>query len=144
MSTLHSYFDIQHTSSSPAKTVKIASPPATYQKGTANPPTAIELDDYTFGTRNNGPSKSNAQYPGGQPSGTPTPTEYEPPMPMSPNELEMSRPPSPKQDEAVAQVQSWNNPRMNIWRIASCCLIYFGNGINDSGMYHVNLDPKET
>jgi hypothetical protein len=53
--------------------------------------------------------------------------------PKTPNELEMSRPPTPKQDEAVGLVQTWNNPPMNKWRILCCCLIYFGNGLNDAG-----------
>ncbi|KAF2268829.1 MFS general substrate transporter [Lojkania enalia] len=52
--------------------------------------------------------------------------------PKSPNELENSRLPSPRREEAVNMMQSWNNPPMNKWRILCCCFIYFGNGINDS------------
>ncbi|KAF2728967.1 MFS general substrate transporter [Polyplosphaeria fusca] len=51
---------------------------------------------------------------------------------MTPNELEMSRPPTPKRDEAIAQTQRWNSPSINKWRLLSCCLTYFVNGISDS------------
>lgn len=53
--------------------------------------------------------------------------------PLSPNELELSRPPSPQLDESTAVVQTWNSPWMNRWRLLSACLICFGNGCNDSG-----------
>jgi hypothetical protein len=125
----HGFFDIKHKS--PTQTTDtITSPPATYQKATPALPGPIELDELTFGARHNGLDlKSGAQ----------TPIQYAPQTPMSPNELEMSRPPSSRREEAVQMMQSWNNPRMNIWRIASCCLIYFGNGINDSGKYNLEF-----
>ena len=123
----HGFFDIQPASNT------VTSPPATHQKAKTQPPSAIELDEYTFGTCYNGPIESSPQSPRELPSGMHTP--FEPPTPIPPNELEMSRPPSPKRDEAVGLMQSWNNPPMNKWRILSCCLIYFGNGINDSGMF---------
>ncbi|KAF2789567.1 MFS general substrate transporter [Melanomma pulvis-pyrius CBS 109.77] len=128
----HGFFDIQPISTSnaaPGPTAPtVTSPPATHQKDKVTPPTPIELDEYTFGARYNGPPEPGVQ------SGTEIPFEHESPMPKSPNELEMSRPPSPKRDAAVsaASLQTWKNPTMNIWRIASCCLIYLGNGINDS------------
>ena len=53
--------------------------------------------------------------------------------PKTPNELEMSCPQTPRQDEAVGLVQTWKNPPMNKWRILCCCMIYFGNGVNDAG-----------
>ncbi|TKA72005.1 hypothetical protein B0A49_04151 [Cryomyces minteri] len=65
-----------------------------------------------------------AQTPGRTPHGAQTP--------KTPNELEMSRPPSPKRDEAANLVQSWSNPPMNKWRVLSACLVYFGNGMTDS------------
>lgn len=120
------YFDIHPGPKS------VTSPPAILQKTPNSPPSTFELDNYTRGSRYNGPSNSCG--------GTQTPrtsqTSYTgaqtPVTPMSPNELEMSRPPSPKQDEAISLVQSWSNPPMNKWRVLSCCLIYFGNGLNDS------------
>ncbi|KAF2659162.1 MFS general substrate transporter [Lophiostoma macrostomum CBS 122681] len=118
-SALHSLFDIQPASST------VTSPPATHQrsKGHVNEaPSAIELDEYSFGERYNGPRTSEERAPGTQ-----TPIE-----PKTPNELEMSRPASPMPNEAVGLMQSWNNPPKNKWRLLSCCLIYFINGINDS------------
>lgn len=122
------FFDIQ---SSPSATV--TSPAATLQKSKSQArqaPSNIELDEYTFGKQYNGPPKSGPPTPGETPSGMQTPIE--PATPMDLNELEMSRPPSPKNDEAIGMMQSWNDPPKNKWRILSCCLIYFGNGINDS------------
>jgi hypothetical protein len=128
-SAFHGIFDIHHSSST-SPVDKITSPPATHQKTKAAPPSPVELDELTFGARYNGPDLK---------SGSQSPIEHEPPTPISPNELEMSRPASSRRDEAVEMMQSWNNPRMNIWRIASCCLIYFGNGINDSGMCSLDM-----
>lgn len=84
----------------------------------------IELDQFTPMT----PSKDhNGTYFEQQSKQTGTQT------PKTPNELEMSRPPTPRQDGAVGLVQTWNNPPMNKWRILCCCMIYFGNGLNDAG-----------
>jgi fucose permease len=30
------------------------------------------------------------------------------------------------------QLQSWSSPPANRWRVLACCLVYFGNGMNDS------------
>ncbi|KAF2121103.1 major facilitator superfamily domain-containing protein [Lophiotrema nucula] len=101
----HGLFNIERSS-------EPATPPASHQEAVKrDAPTSIELDQIVFGKRYNGPP---------------------PVTPKTPNELEMSRPPSPKRDEAVGLMQSWNNPPMNKWRVLSCCLIYFVNGINDS------------
>ncbi|KAF1993304.1 MFS general substrate transporter [Amniculicola lignicola CBS 123094] len=117
MSAIHGFFDIQ---SAPCT---VAPPAATHQKKSNQAPAAIELDELASGARYNGPSGSEPQ----------TPREpWEPQTLMSPNELERSQPPSPKRDEVVGLMQSWNDPPINKWRILSCCLIYFGNGINDS------------
>jgi fucose permease len=36
-------------------------------------------------------------------------------------------------DQLVShQLQSWCTPAINRWRVLSCCLVYFGNGLNDS------------
>lgn len=131
--SFHSLFEIQH---SPSTSDNISSPPATLQKGRVQAPTAIELDDYVFGKRYNGPD-SLPQTPMEGRSGTQDPVEQF--MPKSPNELESSRPSSPKREEAASLVQSWNNPPMNKWRVLSCCVIYLGNGINDSGMLSLAL-----
>ncbi|PSN62329.1 MFS general substrate transporter [Corynespora cassiicola Philippines] len=126
-SALHGFFDIQPTST-------LASPAATHQKNQIlrrDAPTGIELDGLAFGQKYNGPAgKPGPQTPGEMTSGAQTP--YGGTAPMSPNELEISRPPSRSRDDAVGLMQTWNNPPMNKWRILCCCLIYFGNGINDS------------
>lgn len=49
-----------------------------------------------------------------------------------PNDLEMSRPTSPLTTEVVDELQSLSNPPMNKWRLLSCCLMCFGNGLSDS------------
>lgn len=51
---------------------------------------------------------------------------------QTPNDLEASCPSTPVQDDAVGLVQTWNNPGINKWRILCCCVIYFGNGLNDA------------
>ncbi|KAF2871733.1 major facilitator superfamily domain-containing protein [Massariosphaeria phaeospora] len=106
--TFHGLFDIQPTST---------------------PPEALELDTITLGKPHDGPSAAKPQSPKTPTSGTHTPHEQS--APMSPSELEMSRPPTPRRDE-VNLIQRWNDPPANKWRILACCLIYFGNGINDS------------
>jgi hypothetical protein len=68
---------------------------------------------------------SNASYFDQPKTGTQTP--------KTPNDLEASCPPTPRHDDAVGLVQTWNNPSMNKWRILCCCVIYFGNGLNDAG-----------
>lgn len=50
----------------------------------------------------------------------------------TPNELEQSRPPTPKRDTATVMIPSFSYPSMNKWRVLSVCLEYFGNGLNDS------------
>lgn len=121
---LHGLFDIQ---SGPA----VTSPPATLSKDriqVRQPPSIIELDSLAFGQRYNGPEEAGAQTPNEEPSGIQSP--------KTPNELEMSRPPSPLRNETVAIVQTWNNPPINKWRVTACSLEWFGNGMNDSGTRH--------
>lgn len=50
----------------------------------------------------------------------------------TPNELESSQPPTPKQDTAAGVFPSFFYPAMNRWRVLAACLIYFGNGMSDS------------
>lgn len=92
----------------------VAGPPAAFQKAPRipDPLSQYELDDIT-----NGPSILQI------PSGTQTP--------KTPEDLEMSRPPSPTVDEVDA-LQTLNDPPMNKWRLLSCCCMCFANGLNDS------------
>lgn len=123
---LHGLFDIQSSTSSTSP--PLASPLPTHQKPSTtenHPPSKIELDDLTFGSRYNGPPTDPSTPKGTGPSGTQTP--------KTPNELEMSRPGSPTAVHGASVMQTWKDPSMNKWRILSCCLIYFGNGMSDSG-----------
>ncbi|KAL8646817.1 MAG: hypothetical protein Q9210_005915, partial [Variospora velana] len=54
--------------------------------------------------------------------------------PITPNELESSRPTSPRNGgvEAAQALQTLSNPPMNRWRFLSACLMCFANGLNDS------------
>ena len=52
--------------------------------------------------------------------------------PMTPDELERSNPPTPKQNEASDEAQTLSNPPMNRWRLLSACVMNFGSGLNDS------------
>ncbi len=81
-------------------------------------PDAYELDGMSWGSRYNGPGTTTTA------SGVQTP--------LDPNELEMSRPPSPTRDEATMVVQSLNSPPVNKWRFLCACLMCFANGMNDS------------
>ncbi|KAF2829525.1 MFS general substrate transporter [Ophiobolus disseminans] len=121
-SSFHNFFAVQPAS-------KVASPAPTYQKNDKQPPQSlrdvgilpdIELDQITPGS-----ARSDFTAPAQQkgPSGIHTP--------KTPNELEISRPPTPESDEAVGLIRTWNSP-MTKWRILCCCLIYFANGMNDS------------
>jgi hypothetical protein len=113
-SAFHNFFDIQPAS-------KITNPEPTYQKNKGKSPQTdqnigilpdVELEDFSS-------SKHNAD------KGVQTP--------KTPNALEKSRPATPSQNDAVGLMRTWNSPPMTKWRILCCCLIYFSNGINDSG-----------
>ena len=99
----------------------IADPPAVLRKDSqaTNPaPTASELEELTFSARYYEPSRPLS------PKGVHTP--------ITPNELEMSRPPSPMSEDVVDVVQTLSNPPMNRYRLLSACMMCFGNGLNDS------------
>lgn len=99
----------------------ITDPPAAVRKHTQIrhlPPNVVELDALTLGHGHNTPSQP--------------PTLAGAQTPFTPNELEMSRPSSPGNGEAVEIMQTLSNPRMNKWRFCSCCLMCFANGLNDS------------
>ncbi|KAI4141066.1 MAG: hypothetical protein L6R39_005517 [Caloplaca ligustica] len=52
--------------------------------------------------------------------------------PVTPSELEESRPPTPRNEEIVQALQTLSSPPINKWRFGSCCLSNFANGLNDS------------
>lgn len=129
-STLHSIFDIQPTS-------KLASPQPTYQKSKGNTPQNmheigilpdVELEQYPAARNDSPDDKTN---------GTRSPdrnTSIGAQTPRTPKELEMSRPATPTAEDAVGMIRTWNADPMTKWRILCCCVIYFSNGMNDSGM----------
>ncbi|TVY84286.1 Bypass of stop codon protein [Lachnellula suecica] len=90
-----------------------------------NGPNPIELETLQWGKKLNGPW-------GFESGGTTTPSGYQ--TPRTPNDLEMSRPPSPTpgEEDGVYAMQSFSNPPMNRFRMASVCLLNFGNGLSDS------------
>jgi hypothetical protein len=110
---LHGMFDIQSV------------PAPTYQKGNGKQPHVGVLPDIELEPIRAGKDSNNASYFDQPKTGTQTP--------KTPNDLEASCPPTPRNDDAVGLVQTWNNPPMNKWRILCCCVIYFGNGLNDAG-----------
>ncbi|KAL8930908.1 MAG: hypothetical protein Q9208_000009 [Pyrenodesmia sp. 3 TL-2023] len=99
----------------------ITDPPAAVRKNSQiqhHPALVHELDQLTHG---------HGIDPVSQP---PTPSRAQ--TPTTPNELESSRAPSPRNREAVEALQSLWSPPINKWRFASCCLMCFANGLNDS------------
>lgn len=126
-SAFHSVFDIQPAS-------KVTSPAPTHQKSKIpQTPRDIgvlpDIELKYFGSKK---TYENIKTGGTQTPDGPLPAGAQ--TPKTPNELEMSRPPSPKTDDAVGQIRLWNAEPMTKWRILCCCLLYFSNGINDSGM----------
>lgn len=126
---------------------EIHSPAAAVQKRDGAP-TAIELDQLTFGARYNGPSTpaTPANQPGVSfakddnsfynPYPTPT-TEAQTPFtgaqtPASRGDLLASSPPTPIRNEAASLAHSFWYPHMNRYRVGAACLIYFCNGLVDS------------
>jgi hypothetical protein len=94
-----------------------------------NGPDVIELDNLQWGETLNGPAESIAIAPGLQ---TPK-SEWE--TPILPNDLEMSRPPTPgheNQADGVEVLQSFSNPPINRYRLLSLCVLWFGGGLADS------------
>lgn len=101
---------------------KLTSPPAVKRKDPTGLESAIELQDFMQEVQTQNTRQSNGTTAGGAHAfrkGTTTP-----------NELEMSRPPSPVQ--ATELVPSWGFPSMNKYRVLAVCGVYFGNGINDA------------
>ena len=95
-------------------------------------PSAEELDDMElpdYGFSKNHPTSNDTSIKKPQ---TPTPavTGYQ--TPRTPSQLEASPPPTPRQHDPTGIVPSWSYPLMNKWRVLAACLIYLGNGMNDS------------
>jgi hypothetical protein len=88
-----------------------------------NAPDVLGLDNIEWGARLNGPGRESKSQPG---SGYQTP--------KTPNYLEMSTPPSPitHDEDVVDAMQSFSNPPMNRFRMASSSLLNFSNGLSDS------------
>jgi len=125
---LHSLLDIQHASGA------VTSPPAAHRKDHSAAQGAhagTELTNFKPKTHHVDLDGQNDKISTDLPSGT-QPAE-------TPLQLEMSRSSSPVGNEVVNLMQSWNNPAVNKWRILCCCLIYFGNGLNDSGESYSRL-----
>jgi fucose permease len=116
-STFGAFLDME---SAPAA---VRGPAPIHHKDTIPAPNSIELDEISWGGRYNGP---NVPFEGNQTphSGAQTP--------RFDNEFTISRPPTPKQNGVADIALSWSNPPKNKWRVLSCCLVLFGNGMNDS------------
>jgi hypothetical protein len=126
-SAFHSFFDIKPASN-------ITNPEPTYQKSKGKVPQTlddvgvlpdIELEDFASSKNHHGRQASGSEQ--GLSKGAQTP--------RTPNELEMSRPSTPRTDDAIGTTRTWNGQSMTKWRILCCCLIYLSNGINDSGTW---------
>ncbi|WPH04641.1 Hypothetical protein R9X50_00753400 [Acrodontium crateriforme] len=93
---------------------------------------AMELPEYTYAC--------NLPYLAAiTPAGQHTPAEAYTPNDLHtagiPNDLESSQPPTPARNAAISViVPSWSYPQMNKWRVLACCLVYLGNGLNDSAL----------
>jgi hypothetical protein len=76
-------------------------------------PDPIELENFQFTAKPNGPLATGH---------------------ATPSELETSRPatPGPNEDDGVEAMQSFSSPPMNKFRMLSVCLLNFGNGLSDS------------
>lgn len=132
-SRVHGMFDIQ--------SVVPTNPGPTYQKSGKQPHIGV-LPDVELEPIKPGKNSNDAYFDQQPKTGTQTP--------RTPNDLEASCPPTPTRDEAVGLVQTWNNPPMNKWRILCCCMIYFGNGLNDAGKrprddtYHLHAEHVQS
>lgn len=111
-------------------------------------PTAVELDSMSIGaqTRYNGPARSapvaQANVPGSNPRSTAKEDRTVDPdissqergpssVSASQAEVVVSRSQSPTASASTAR-ETWRNPAINKWRVASACLVTFANGFNDS------------
>ena len=116
-------------------------------------PEALELESMSIGSggQYTGPKKPEPIVPRHEHAQA-TSENWQASGSMTPNELEMSRPPSPEANDASAIVQSWNDPPVNRWRVLSACLVNLCNGFNDSApgallpymqsYYHIDYAPS--
>ncbi|KAI4795270.1 MFS general substrate transporter, partial [Aureobasidium sp. EXF-8845] len=105
---------------------KLTSPPAVKRKEPTAPESAIELEQYFQEIRTQHSRQSDGHTAAAAQASGKTPTATT----KTPNELEMSRPPSPSQ--ATEVTPSWGFPSMNKYRVLAVCSVYFANGINDA------------
>ncbi|KAI9728596.1 MAG: hypothetical protein M1834_007624 [Cirrosporium novae-zelandiae] len=100
--------------------------------GTSSPG-LTELEEYSWGETSH--VNVNPYSIPGTPSGKWSPTGIQTPAgaitPKTPNELEMSLPPTPKESEAANIAHSIMKPYMNRFRYATACVTCFLNGMND-------------
>jgi len=122
------FIDVESSNSGEAHAVPVAPQKAVPRVYHSVPqdhgPAPLELENLQWGKKLNGPRIIE--------SGTTTPSGFQ--TPRTPNDLEMSRPPSPttNEEDGVDALQSFSNPPMNRFRMLSVCLINFGNGLSDS------------
>lgn len=122
------YIDVASSSSSRESTQLPLIPtaperalPRTYHSVPQAPPDPIELGSLQLGVKLTGPVETGA----GNPSGGEGPS--------APNDLEMSRPTTPMQDNEVFEAMlSFTNPPMNRFRMMAFCTMNFLSGLNDS------------
>ncbi|KAF2102959.1 MFS general substrate transporter [Rhizodiscina lignyota] len=106
---------------------EITLPSPVVQKAAATP-TAIELDELTWGKRYNGPHPPSA----GPASPTEERSQFTGQRAQTPNPLIASEPTTPQADTAAELIQSFFHPSMNKWRVFGGCLVYCVNGLTDS------------
>ena len=120
--SFHSLFDIH-----PAP--KITNPQPTHQKNTDTAPHHIgvlpDVELEYFATNKHGQDRQPSTLKQSSHNGTQTP--------ITPTELENSRPATPSHDDGFVRERTLNADPMTKWRIMCCCLIYFSNGMNDAG-----------
>ncbi|KAK0982152.1 hypothetical protein LTS01_011451 [Friedmanniomyces endolithicus] len=95
----------------------------------------IELPDYGyFSTSSDNRQRNSTDIsPEGPTTPTPAVTGYQ--TPKTPGELEAVTLPTPRHNQhqhVAGIVPSWSYPAMNKYRVLAACLIYLGNGMNDS------------
>jgi fucose permease len=103
-----------------SKAAQVQDPPRIHSKSFPAP-SPLELDDFSSAQHVNATTH-------------PTPGAQTPATPFTPGtqrDYLISQPPTPRHDEAVSVVASWNNPPKTKWRVLCACLTYFGNGLAD-------------
>lgn len=124
-STFGAFISVEPSSSTQnIQPTSIAAPQKAFSKVYHSVPTPDEENEgFQWAPRLHGPSKGD--------SGAATPTGTHTPRV---NDLEMSRPASPVQDdgETFPAMQSFSNPPMNRFRMSAVSLMNFANGLNDA------------